>query len=572
MDNIVFLIFRRMRLPLLVLVLTYSIAILGMVVVPGQDAQGNPWHMDFFHAVYFVSFMSTTIGFGEIPYEFSDAQRIWVIVCIYSTVVAWIYSIGALIALFKDLTFQQAVVERLFATRIRRMRERFYLICGYGETGAALVEVLTERDHRAVVVEVKQERVNLLKMENLREYVPALCADARRPLHLLEAGLKHPLCAGVVALTNVNEVNLKIAITSKLLNEKLTVICRADSQEVEKNMASFGTDYIIDPFETFALHLATAFQAPGLYLLQEWLTGMHRSRLTDPIYPPRDGPWVVCGYGRFGKAVYRCLKQEGIETVVIEAHPERTGAPDDRLIAGRGTEAVTLQAAKIENAVGLVAGTRDDTDNLSIVMTALELNADLFVVLRQNLRENQYLVDAVKTDMVMHPSRIIANRIQVLLGAPLLHEFILLAKFNEDAWACELISRILALINVEVPEVWEVELDNQDTFAVCNALNSGRRVTLEHVITDPRERARALPCIALLLVRGGSRLLLPELDTPLEDGDRMLFCGHYSAQDNMEWTFQNEHALSYVLTGESRPQGLVWRLFERIYANNRPSP
>ncbi len=561
-----------MRLPLLLLVLTYSIAILGMVVIPGQDAQGNLWHMDFFHAVYFVSFMSTTIGFGEIPYEFSDAQRIWVIVCIYSTVVAWIYSIGALIALFRDETLHRVLIERHFAKLIRRMHERFYLICGYGETGCALVEALTERDHRTVVVEVKQERVNLLKMANLREYVPALCADARRPVHLLEAGLKHPLCAGVVALTNVNEVNLKIAITSKLLNEKLTVICRADSQDVEKNMASFGTDYIIDPFQTFALHLATAFQSPGLHLLQEWLTGLSRSKLTDPIYPPHDGHWVVCGFGRFGKAVHRCLKQEGIETVVIEAHPERTGAPDGRYLSGRGTEAITLQEAKIENAVGLVAGTSDDTDNLSIVMTALELNSDLFVVLRQNLIENQALIDAVHTDMVMHPSRIIANRIRVLLGTPLLHEFIQLAKFNDDAWACELISRIIALINVEVPEVWEVELTTDATRAVCNAISSGRRVTVGQVMTDPRERTRTLPCIALLLMQGGSRKLLPAPETPVENGDRMLFCGRYSARINMEWILQNEHALSYVLTGETRPQGLVWRFFERIYASKRTSP
>ncbi len=561
-----------MRLPLLVLVLTYSIAILGMVVIPGQDAQGNLWYMDFFHAVYFVSFMSTTIGFGEIPYELSDAQRIWVIVCIYSTVVAWIYSIGALIALFRDETLHRVLIERHFAKLIRRMHERFYLICGYGETGCALVEALTERDYRAVVVEVKQECVNLLKMANLREYVPALCADAGRPVHLLEAGLNHPLCAGVVALTNVNEVNLKIAITSKLLNEKLTVICRADSQDVEKNMASFGTDYIIDPFQTFALHLATAFQSPGLHLLQEWLTGLSRSKLTDPIYPPNNGHWVVCGFGRFGKAVYRCLKQEGVATVVIEAHPERTGAPDDRYISGRGTEAITLQEARIENAVGLVAGTSDDTDNLSIVMTALELNSDLFVVLRQNLIENQALIDAVHTDMVMHPSRIIANRIRVLLGTPLLHEFIQLAKFNDDAWACELISRILALINVKVPEVWEVELTTDATRAVCNAISSGRRVTVGQVMTDPRERTRTLPCIALLLMQGGSRKLLPAPETPVENGDRMLFCGRYSARINMEWILQNEHALSYVLTGETRPQGLVWRFFERIYASKRTSP
>jgi hypothetical protein len=50
MNNIFFLIFRRMRAPLLTLVMTYSIAMLGLVLIPGKDAEGNVWHMYFFHA------------------------------------------------------------------------------------------------------------------------------------------------------------------------------------------------------------------------------------------------------------------------------------------------------------------------------------------------------------------------------------------------------------------------------------------------------------------------------------------------------------------------------------------
>ena len=101
MDNIVFLIFRRMRPPLITLSLVYAISILGLTLIPGQDNDGNVWHMDFFHAFYFVSFMSTTIGFGEIPYAFTDAQRMWVIFTIYATVISWIYAIGTLLSLIQ---------------------------------------------------------------------------------------------------------------------------------------------------------------------------------------------------------------------------------------------------------------------------------------------------------------------------------------------------------------------------------------------------------------------------------------------------------------------------------------
>ncbi|MEN8178688.1 MAG: NAD-binding protein [Pseudomonadota bacterium] len=563
MDNIIFLIFRRMRTPLLILIITYSVAILGLVLIPGQDADGNPMRMDFFHAFYFVSYMATTIGFGEIPYEFTDLQRLWVAFSIFFTVIVWFYSIGTLLALFQDHTFQNALTERRFTRRIKQMRDPFYLICGYGETGSALVQALTDRDQHAVAIDILEERINLLKLENLRQYVPALCGDARLPIHLLEAGLKHNLCSGVVALTNSNETNLKIAITAKLLHSEITVICRADSHDIEANMASFGTDYIIDPFDTFAVHLATALQAPCLNLLQEWLTKGTQELLNQPLNPPQKGLWVVCGYGRFGKAVYEQLIKEGLEVVVIEAEPEKTGAPKAGCVIGRGTEEDTLSEAEIQRAVGLVAGTDHDANNLSIIMTAQKLNSDLFVIMRQNRKDNDPIIMAVQADMVMHPSAIIANRIRVLLGTPLLYEFTQLVLYQDDQWACQLISRLTDLVQDRAPEIWEVNFTSEKSFAICNAFTQGIQVTLQTLLNDPRDRNRTLKMIPLMLLRHNERVLLPDLSTNIEKNDHILFVGARPAKNRMLWTLQNDHALSYILTGESRPQGLFWRWLRR---------
>ncbi len=562
MNNIFFLIFRRMRWPLLTMVTAYSIAVLGLVLVPGQHADGEIWHMDFFHAFYFVSFMSTTIGFGEIPHAFSEAQRLWVMFSVYLTVVAWVYAIGNILALVQDRTFQHALDELRFARRIRKQREPFFLVCGYGETGSALVQALTDRDQNVVVIDVNAERVNMLQLQNLRQYVPALHGDAARPVHLLEAGLEHKKCQGVVALTNVNEVNLKIAITAKLLHPEIKVICRADSQDVEDNMASFGTDYIIDPYEAFARHLATALQNPALYLLHDWLTGVRHQKLGEPVYPPQDGGWIVCGFGRFGSAIYHRLVDEKIEPVVIEAHPETTNAPEG-VIKGRGTEAVTLEEAGIREVVGLVAGTNNDANNLSIIMTARQLNPGLFVIARQNHLDNLNIFDAVKADIRMHPSSVIANRIRVLLGTPMLYEFMSLAMYEDDQWACELISRVLAVVHDQVPEVWEVEINDEEALAVNSALEAGAAIELEDLLRDHRERDSKLSCIPLLHLSKGARVTLPPLNTRMKSGDRLLICGSMSARSRMEWTLQNDNALSYVLTGQVCAQGWVWRLFRK---------
>jgi len=561
MNNVVFLIFRRMRQPLLTLVIAYAIAALGLVLIPGQDANGELWHMSFFHAFYFVSFMATTIGFGEIPHEFTDAQRMWVLFSIYGTVIVWFYAIGTLLRLVQDRGFQQALTELGFSRKVKRLREPFFLVCGYGATGRALVHALTDRDWRVVVIDIDPERVSMLQLENLRQYVPALHGDAASPTHLLKAGLSHRHCQAVVAITNVNEVNLKVAITSKLLHKEVKVICRVDSHDVEANMRSFGTDSVIDPFDTFANHLATALQAPGLYLLQDWLTSMYHQKLTDPVYPPKKGRWIICGYGRFGKAIYQRLKGEGVELVVIEEKPEFTGIPSAGVVVGRGTEATTLEDAGIEGAKGLVAGTDDDSNNLSIIMTALVLNSELFVVARQNEEENEAIFKEVNTQMVMHPSTIIANKIRVQLATPMLYEFTGLAMLESDAWACELVSRVSALVNEHVPVIWEIIIDNSQANAVTTLLKQGGVVTLGDILRDPRQRENKLPCIPLLLLHAGGRIMVPELDRHLKSGDRILFCGRQTGRRSMEWPLQNQHVLHYVLTGKTQPRSWLWRKF-----------
>ena len=549
MESIIFLILRRMRLPLVLLVSVYALSVLGLVLIPGLDDQGNPWHMDFFHAFYFVSFMGSTIGFGEIPYAFTDAQRMWVVFTIYIAVVAWLFTIGTMISLIQTPAFQSAVTRNAFIRGTRRIRDTFFLICGYGDTGELLVDALTDRGLRAVAIDVDQNRINNLELKELPVHVPGLCADASELSSLLAAGLKHRHCAGVVALTDDDHVNLKIAITSKLINPRLRVICRAETHDAAANIASFGTEHIINPFDTFADHLAMALNAPSMYLMNEWLTSASHQPLSEPLFPPR-GRWILCGYGRFGKAVAKRLLDEGNTVTVIEANPQATGAPAESICA-RGTEADTLLEADVKNADGIVAGTDDDANNLSIVMTARDLNPDLFIVARQNRSENDAIFRAARLDLVTKNSEIIASRILALITTPLTAEFLRLANQQDRHWADELISRIIGVADERVPQTWMLETHATNAPAVAQALENGDTVLLEHLCRDPHDRKRLLSCIPLLMKRGSEHILLPDLKTALQSFDQILFCGHETAIHRMSRIRYDPSVLCYTTTGQA---------------------
>lgn len=553
------LVLRRMRAPLIVLILAYAISILGLVLIPGVDDQGNPWNMSFFHAFYFVSYMATTIGFGEIPFEFTDAQRLWTIMAMYLTVISWLYAIGKILRLVQDPALQRAVTENHFFRSVYQIHEPFYLICGYGDTGSLVTKALTQRGLRAVVIDIKQDRINELLLTELDVHVPGLCADAGDPNSLKAAGLKSPFCVGILALTDHDHTNLETAITGKLLNPSLRVICRAETESTHANMASFGTDHIISPFDAFAEQMAIALHSPELYTLFEWLTQLPRTPLHQHEPPPQ-GKWILCGYGRFGRAMKKHLSRQGVSTTVIEADPAKTDCVN-KCIEGKGTEAITLLSAGIKSATGIVAGTDDDADNLSILMTAKQLNPNIYTVARQNKRGNDLIFEAIKSKHVMQHSEVVTLKVLAFVTAPLLYEFLKLIKQQGNEKARQLLLQIEQVSNNVVPDIWTLKIGYKSALAVTHAIENNRQIQLGHLSSAPRERDKQLHCLPLLLKRGDETILLPDISTVIETGDQILFCGRYGVAELMDWTLQNHNVLNYIETGETRPDGYIWRWF-----------
>lgn len=187
------LILRRMRAPFIVLITAYAISILGFARIPGMNDQGQLWRVGFFHAFCVVSYTATTIGFGEFPFAFTNGQRFWALATIYITVISWLYAIGTILTLIQDPALKRTLTENRFANHVRNMRQPFYIVCGYGDTGTQVVKALAQRKTPAVVIDIRPERIDMLLLDELRIYIPGLCADAGEPNILRAAGLNFPL-------------------------------------------------------------------------------------------------------------------------------------------------------------------------------------------------------------------------------------------------------------------------------------------------------------------------------------------------------------------------------------------
>jgi len=561
MHNLLFILFRRLRSPLIVLIVVYALSVLGFVLIPGVDDQGNPWRMSFFHAFYFVSFMATTIGFGEIPFAFTDAQRFWALITMYATVVSWLYGVGVLLSVFQDKIFLHQIKMSNFRRKVANIREPFYIICGYGDTGVQLARSLSSEGILSIIIDPNEERIHDLEGDDFLVPPLSLCADGSQSEILEKAGITHRWCQGIVTIAGDDTVNLTVAVVAQLLNPSLRLIARAETSEAQANILSFGANEVINPFETFASRLSLALQSPSLYCLYEWTTSASGAKMHEPPVPAL-GKWIICGFGRFGSSLYDHLYDSSVNLTIIDDDRNRRDLPSGSII-GRPTEASTLNKAGIKEAAGIIAGTDNDANNLSILLTASELNPDIFRIARQNEDSNSHLFQSADFEMLMQRGSIVANTIFALIRTPMLGDFLrIVSRFKKEK-AGEVISRMIGVVEDDVPKLWEFQVTAEGAPALYKTIQH-RQTTVSEIFqgeilhgSDHREKPRS--AMPLFMKRGDSNVLLPEDERIILAGDRFLICGTQDAHREMNNLLSNINLLENILSGEEIPTGILWR-------------
>lgn len=515
-----------MRRPILVLLLSYAIAVLGMALIPMLDENGEISRLSIFQAFYWVSYTATTIGYGELPVAFSDWQRIWAAFSIYYTVPAWLYAAGKIIALLSDPTFQYALNESRFSQSVSKLHSRFVIICGFGEAGRRLVHRLQPSGYTCVVIDIDADRINRMALDPELHNVLALKGNAADVELLTRAGIRSPYCRAVLAITDNEEVNIKVALSARLLSSdrnRFKIICRTMTRQASANAHSFDTDFVLNTSQVFANRLTVGLRRPAIANLLSRLNGTPNNVHEAPPRPPR-GTWIICGYGSLGRALVRFLEYEGIDTVVINRNAE--GALLKTQIKGKGTEAVTLREARIDRAQAIVAALENDSDNLSIAMTAKQMQPSLFVVGRQNESSNARLFEMAGFDQVMEEADLLVSEIFPYLARPLLSRFIRLARHQNEDWGRQMLAKIDELANDRNPSQYVLKITEKNAPTVIEHLKSGHLLRMQSLWTLPNDAKTLNQALPILLLRDGKEILLPKPALNLQAGDQVLLLYH----------------------------------------------
>ena len=547
-NSSLFIILQKMRKPFLVIIVTYTISIIGFLFIGGKDSSGNYYQMTLFDAFYFVSYTATTIGFGEIPYAFTYPQRIWVTISTFLTVLGWFYSIGTLVSLLQDKLFLQELERARFLKQVKNLNEKFIIILGYNQITRKIIIKAIEQGIRAVVIEKDSLKIEKLVLENFTPTVPVLFSESFTVRVLESAGLKKRNCKAIVSLFDDDAINLKITLIAKTLNKSVKVAVKSTTINQTENLRDLDAQIIVNPFSIISSEIKMALTAPNLFKLEKWLYKIDNLNANLPTFPK--GLYVICGYGRMGAKIFEKLDKNNVEVKFIEINKERNKqlSKDEKnyVIFGDADDRELLEDIGIKNAVVIIAATNDDTTNLSILATARKLNPDIITMARENDLADDFLFRSAKVNHIFTPSKILVNKITNALMNPLCDEFLKLIIKENNEWATKLVIRLIKEID-ENPLIMAIEINLENTPEIYKHLNEKNVLNLKILSTSLHNNSQSNNIVPLLLQRENDIMLLPSWEIEIKIGDKILLACDEHAKNDIEYICQNTYEFYYAL-------------------------
>ena len=552
-NSSLFIILQKMRKPFLVIIVTYTISIIGFLFIGGKDSSGNFYQMTMFDAFYFVSYTATTIGFGEIPYAFTYPQRIWVTISTFLTVLGWFYSIGTLVSLLQDKLFLQELERARFLKQIKNLNEKFIIILGYNQITRKIIIKAIEQGIRAVVIEKDSLKIEKLMLENFTPTIPVLFSESFNVRVLESAGLKKKNCKAIVSLFDDDALNLKITLISKTLNKSVKVAVKSTTINQTENLKDLDAQIIVNPFSIISSEIKLALTAPNLFKLEKWLYKIDDLSANLPTFPK--GLYVICGYGRMGAKIFEKLDKNDVEVKFIEINKERNKqlSEDEKnyVTFGDADDRGLLEEIGIKDAVVVIAATNDDTTNLSILATARKLNPNIITMARENDLADDFLFKSAKVNHIFTPSKILVNKITNALMNPLCDEFLKSIIKENNEWATKLVTRLVKEID-ENPLVMAIEINFENTPEIYKYLSEKNALNLKILSTSLHNNSQNNNIVPLLLQRENDIILLPSWENEIKIDDKILLACDEHARNDMEYICQNIYEFYYALTGKEK--------------------
>lgn len=250
--------FRRRFLWLLLLLASLqSIGTIGFSLFPG-------WTLG--DAAYMTVITLTAVGYQEV-HPLNDAGRALATFLLAGGITSMGFWFALITSAIVEMDLAHVFRTRRTMKRIEKL-ENHILVCGAGRTGRQIVKELVASEAPYVVIEIDDERADLVREIDPQALI--IEGDATQDDTLVAARIGQ--ARGLVAALSADTDNVFVCLTARDLQPNLTIVARAFDEETLDKLHRAGADHVVSPNITGGLRMASMLLRPQVMTFLDVVT------------------------------------------------------------------------------------------------------------------------------------------------------------------------------------------------------------------------------------------------------------------------------------------------------------
>lgn len=439
----------RFILVLISLITIYSIVFHFLMELEGRNYS---WISGF----YWTLTVMSTLGFGDITFN-SDLGRLFSLVVLLSGIVFLLVMLPFTFIQFFYAPWLEAQNRSRAPRELPSTTRNHVIITNFDPVTKALIEKLKSYNYNYVLIVADLQ--NALNFSDMDYNV--MVGELDDPETYKKARIEN---AALLVATGSDMLNTNISFTAREISDNISIASIANSPDSVDILKLAGSQHVlqlgvmmgqslarrtiggnarvhvIGRFNQLVIGEAPATGTPlvgktlaesklreavGVNVVGVWERGKFISARPDTlindksvlvlagsvdqlrnyddffgIYNIKDGPVIIVGAGRVGRATAKSLKDRNMDFVVVEKNPIRAKKCGSYVV-GDAADREVLYEAGMETAHTVIVTTHDDDTNIYLTLYCRRLRPDLKIIARSTLDRNVSTLHRAGADFVM---------------------------------------------------------------------------------------------------------------------------------------------------------------------------
>ncbi len=453
----------RFILVLIALIILYSVLFHYIMEMEERDYS---WISGF----YWTLTVMSTLGFGDITFN-SDLGRLFSIVVLLSGIVFLLVMLPFTFIQFFYAPWLEAQNRSRAPRELPASCKGHVIITNYDPVTKSLIEKLKSYDYDYVLLQNDLQNALAFSDRNYK----VMLGELDDPNTYKKAQINQ---AAMLVSTASDTLNTNIAFTAREISETIPIITLANSADSVDILKLAGSDsviqlgvmmgqslarrtlggnarvHVIGRFDQLIIGEAPATGTPlvgktlaesklreaiGVNVIGLWERGTFISPRPDTIihdmsvlvlagsvdqlrnyddyfgiYNNKDGPVIIIGAGRVGRATAKSLNDRKMDFVVVEKDPARAKRCGNYVVGDAADREILFEAG-MDKAHTVIITTHDDDTNIYLTLYCRRLKPELKIIARATLERNVNTLHRAGADFVMSYATMGANAIYNIL-------------------------------------------------------------------------------------------------------------------------------------------------------------